>query len=194
MYQQGQREKATSIYAILDDQSNRLLVCSDFFELFNIKSPWFPYRLKTCAGPLETSGRKAKGFQVESLDGKMVLSLPPLIECNEILNDRSEIPTPDAARCHPHLRKIAQYIPELDPQSRNPDPTGERHSESSQGPSAGQRSPQRSFCPETGPGMGPDWRRMSGKCTQANRKHIQNHGVGKWPSYLYTLQQQHQAN
>lgn len=84
-------------------------------KLFNLKSQLFPYRLKTCAGPLETSGRKAEGFQIESLDEKMVLSLPPLIECNEILNDRSEIPTPDAARCHPYLRKIAQYIPELDP-------------------------------------------------------------------------------
>lgn len=115
VYQQGQREKATSIYAILDDQSNRSLVHSDFFELFNIKSLLFPYRLKTCAGPLETSGRKAEGFQVASLDGKMVLSLPPLIECNDIRNDRSEIPTPDAARCHPHLRKMARYIPELDP-------------------------------------------------------------------------------
>lgn len=115
VYQQGQREKAISMYVILDDQSNRSLVRSDFFKLFKIKSPWFPYRLKTCAGPLETSGRKAEGFQIESLNGKMVLSLPPLIECNEILNDRSEIPTPDAARCHPHLREIAQYIPELNP-------------------------------------------------------------------------------
>ncbi|KAK7891906.1 hypothetical protein WMY93_023869 [Mugilogobius chulae] len=61
------------------------------------------------------AGRKAEGFLIESLDGQIVLSLPPLIECNEILNDRSEIPTPDAARCQPHLRKIAEYIPELDP-------------------------------------------------------------------------------
>ncbi|KAK7892056.1 hypothetical protein WMY93_024019 [Mugilogobius chulae] len=115
VYYQGQREKAANMYAILDDQSNRSLVRSDFFELFDIKSPLFPYKLKTCAGPLETAGRKAEGFLIESLDGQIVLSLPPLIECNEILNDRSEIPTPDAARCQPHLRKIAEHIPELDP-------------------------------------------------------------------------------
>ncbi|XP_054867909.1 uncharacterized protein LOC129347292 [Amphiprion ocellaris] len=115
VYHQGQRGKAANMYAILDDQSNCSLVRSDFFELFNVKSPLFPYKLKTCAGPLETSGHKAEGFQIESLDGKRVLSLPPLIECNEIPNDRSEIPTPDAARCHSHLEKIAQYIPELDP-------------------------------------------------------------------------------
>lgn len=102
------------MYVILDDQSNRSLVRSDFFELFNIKGQSFPYSLKTCAGLVETSGRKAEGFQIESLDGQTSLPLPPLIECNEILNDRTEIPTPDAARFHPHLRSVAPYIPELD--------------------------------------------------------------------------------
>lgn len=67
------------------------------------------------AGLVETSGRKAEGLQVESLDGQTSLPLPPLIECNEILNDRSEIPTPDAARHHPHLSSVAAHIPELDP-------------------------------------------------------------------------------
>ncbi|XP_057699488.1 collagen alpha-1(XI) chain-like isoform X2 [Corythoichthys intestinalis] len=114
VYHQGQRDKAARMYAILDDQSNRSLVRSDFFELFQIKSQRFPYRLRTCAGPVETSGRKAEGFQMESLDEKIVLSLPPLIECDDILNDRSEIPTPNAARAQPHLTKIARYIPELD--------------------------------------------------------------------------------
>lgn len=115
VYPQGQREKAVNMYVILDDQSNRSLVRSDFFELFNIQGQSFPYSLKTCAGLVETSGRKAEGFQVESLDGQTSLPLPLLIECNGILNDRSEIPTPDAARHHPHLRSVAAHIPELDP-------------------------------------------------------------------------------
>nr|XP_054607369.1 uncharacterized protein LOC129167170 [Nothobranchius furzeri] len=118
VYYHGQRERAANVYAILDDQSNRSLARSDFFNLFDVNSQLLPYRLKTCAGPIETAGRKAEGFQIESLDGKIVLSLPPLIECDEILNDRTEIPTPDAARSHPHLRKIAQYIPELDPNAQ----------------------------------------------------------------------------
>ncbi len=117
IYPQGQRGKATNMYVILDDQSNRSLVRSDFFELFNIKGQPFPYSLKTCAGLVETSGRKAEGFQVESLDGQTSLLLPPLIECNDILIDRSEIPTPDAARHHPHLRSVARHIPELDPKA-----------------------------------------------------------------------------
>lgn len=117
IYPQGQREKAVNTYVILDDQSNRSLVRSDFFELFDIRAHTFPYSLKTCAGVVETSGRKAEGFQVESLDGQISLPLPPLIECNEILNDRSEIPTPDAARHHQHLKGVASHIPELDPKA-----------------------------------------------------------------------------
>lgn len=64
---------------------------------------------------VETSGIRAEVFQIESLDGKTRLHLPSLIECNNILNDRSEIPTPDAASHQPHLRSIAQCIPGLDP-------------------------------------------------------------------------------
>ena len=105
------------MYVILDDQSNRSLVRSDFFQLFNIKGQPFPYSLKTCAGLVETSGRKAEGFQVESLDGQTSLQLPSLIECNDILIDRSEIPTPDAACHHPHLRSVAPHLPELDPKA-----------------------------------------------------------------------------
>ncbi|XP_030209647.1 uncharacterized protein LOC115541880 [Gadus morhua] len=117
VYPQGQREKAVNMYVILDDQSNRSLVRSDFFQLFNIKGQPFPYSLKTCAGLVETSGRKAEGFQVESLDGQTSLQLPSLIECNDILIDRSEIPTPDAACHHPHLRSVAPHLPELDPKA-----------------------------------------------------------------------------
>lgn len=38
----------------------------------------------------------------------------PLIECNEILDNRSEIPTPEVALCHPHLKPVAKFIPKLD--------------------------------------------------------------------------------
>ncbi|KAJ0049815.1 hypothetical protein NL108_003586 [Boleophthalmus pectinirostris] len=57
----------------------------------------------------------AEGFQIESLDGSAIIPLPPLIECQDIPNNRSEIPTPSAVLHQPHLRSIAKYIPELDP-------------------------------------------------------------------------------
>ncbi|XP_028991510.1 uncharacterized protein LOC114846700 isoform X1 [Betta splendens] len=118
IYPKGAQDKAIKAYVILDDQSNRSLARSEFFELFNIESSPCFYYLKTCSGVTETSGRKAEGFQIESLDGKVVICLPPLLECNDILNNRSEIPTPSAIMHQPHLRDIAKHVPDLDPDAK----------------------------------------------------------------------------
>ncbi|XP_059804291.1 uncharacterized protein LOC132379933 [Hypanus sabinus] len=117
VYPKGAKDKAIKAYVILDDQSNRSLVSPEFFKLFNIESERFPYYLKTCSGNMETQGRKAEAIQIESLDGKVVICLPPLLECNEIMNNRAEILTPSAVLHQPHLHHIAKHIPELDPKA-----------------------------------------------------------------------------
>ena len=117
LYPKCSRDNAINAYVILDDQSNRSLARSDFFDLFNVKAEPSSYYLKTCSGMVQTSGRRAEGFQIESLDGNLSIPLPPLLECNDIVNNRAEIPTPSAAMHHPHLKEIAEYIPELDPQA-----------------------------------------------------------------------------
>lgn len=89
IFPSDQREKAVKVYAILDDQSNRSLVRSELFNLFDLKGQSSPYSLKTCAGVVETAGRRVHGFQIESIDGQVTLPLPTLIECNQIPNDRS---------------------------------------------------------------------------------------------------------
>ncbi|XDV22790.1 hypothetical protein PO909_027607 [Leuciscus waleckii] len=99
---------------MLDDQSNRSLVRSEFFKLFCINSLASPYLMKTCAGTIEASGRRADGFQIEPVSGGINLALPTLIECNDIPDNRAEIPTPEVAQNHPHLRRIASEIPEMD--------------------------------------------------------------------------------
>lgn len=86
-----------------------------FFDMFNVDNTLEPHTLKTCAGVMETSGRGAHGFIVDSIDKKISLSLPTLIECSAIVNKREEIPTPEAAWHHQHLRPIAEQIPLLDP-------------------------------------------------------------------------------
>ncbi|XP_073810196.1 uncharacterized protein [Danio rerio] len=115
VYPSNQCEKAKRIYAVLDEQSNRSLVKSQFFDLFNIDSSSSPYTLKTCSGIVSTAGRKITGFSVESLDGKTVVALPPLIECDSLPDDRSEIPTPEVAVHFPHLTVVSDKIPPLDP-------------------------------------------------------------------------------
>ncbi|XP_042281759.1 uncharacterized protein LOC121906755 [Thunnus maccoyii] len=115
VYRKGQPDKHVKAYVILDDQSNRSLARSSLFELFNVECEPYSYYLKTCSGTVEASGRRAEAFIVESLDGRAIIPLPPLIECNDILDNRSEIPTPSAARHHPHLAKVAEHIPDIDP-------------------------------------------------------------------------------
>ncbi|XP_041444835.1 uncharacterized protein LOC121402280 [Xenopus laevis] len=118
VYPTGQTEKGIKLYAILDDQSNRSFTCPAFFDAFNVKGPNTPYSLKTCAGVIETAGRRASGYQVESIDGKVCLPLPTIIECNQIPDNRSEIPTPDVAKHQVHLKCIMHLIPELDPKAQ----------------------------------------------------------------------------
>lgn len=102
-----------NVYVILDEQSNRSLACSEFFDAFKENTPASSYTLRTCSGVTETIGRKASGYQIESVDGKVILSLPSLLECNNIPDNRAEIPTPSAALYHSHLKPIAPFIPEL---------------------------------------------------------------------------------
>ncbi|KAI4893104.1 hypothetical protein NFI96_020620, partial [Prochilodus magdalenae] len=76
-----------------------------------------PYTLKTWAGTVSTSGRQPSGFQVESMDEQVSISLPTLIECDDIRNDRTEFPTPEAAFHHKHLNSLPAQIPELNTDS-----------------------------------------------------------------------------
>lgn len=113
-YPAGREEKAIKMYAVLDEQSNKSLAKSEFFSLFKVKTSSTPYTLRTCAGKIETSGRRAANFIIESMDGKVKLPLPPLIECDMVPDDRTEIPSPEAAHYHPHLRPVANKIPPVD--------------------------------------------------------------------------------
>ncbi|XP_025766921.1 uncharacterized protein LOC112848107 [Oreochromis niloticus] len=115
VYPNGHQELWQKMYVILDDQSNVSLARSEFFDMFGLTGATMPYTLKTCAGIIEASGRRAHSFMIESLDGKVTMPLPALIECNDIPNNRSEIPTPEAACHHHHLKRVADKIPPLDP-------------------------------------------------------------------------------
>lgn len=115
VYPASKREEAVTMYAVLDEQSNRFLAKTEVYNIFGIKVNSSPYTLKTCSGSTETSGRRATNFIIEPQNGKLQLQLPTLIECDLIPDDRSEIPSPEVARHHPHLQPVADKIPAVDP-------------------------------------------------------------------------------
>lgn len=115
VYPSGQHDKSKRMYAVLDDQSNLSLARSEFFDLFGIHGTEAPYSITTCMGAMQTFGRRAHGYVIESLDKETCLQLPTLIECDNLPNNRAEIPTPEAAYHHKHLNKISSEIPPLDP-------------------------------------------------------------------------------
>ncbi|XP_034529393.1 uncharacterized protein LOC117804989 [Notolabrus celidotus] len=113
-YPAGNKEKAVKMYAVLDEQSNKSLAKTEFFNLFNVKASPTPYTLTTCSGKMETSGRRAVNFCIESMDGRLQLPLSPMIECDMVPDDRMEIPSPEITHHHPHLLPVADKIQPID--------------------------------------------------------------------------------
>ena len=114
VHQEGQPEKAVTLYAVIDDQSNRTLGKSCLFDSLGIHGQTTEYILTSCSGSIPSHGRRASGLVVESIDGTTSLKLPAVIECDDIPDVRAEIPTPVVALSYPHLRTIAQHLHTLD--------------------------------------------------------------------------------
>lgn len=69
VFTEGEHYRERKVYCLIDDQSNRPLASSSFFDAFNTHGPEMEYVLSTCTGRSVTSGRRASGFAVRSLDG-----------------------------------------------------------------------------------------------------------------------------
>ena len=100
-------------YVVIDDQSNSSLAKSELFDRLNVHGQTTTYSLKTCAGVSQIRGRCSKHVIVESLDGSKRHQLSNVVECNAVPDSKEEIPTPQVARARPHLRGIADEIPEI---------------------------------------------------------------------------------
>lgn len=60
------------------------------------------------------SGRKARGYVIESCDRSRTFKQPDIIKCDEIPQNRDEIPSPEVAASYAHLRKTADNLPTVD--------------------------------------------------------------------------------
>lgn len=68
----------------------------------------------SCSGRSRMSGRRATGLPIESLDRSYKVDLPTIIECDQIPNNREEIPTPEIASYHEHLQDIKSKLEPID--------------------------------------------------------------------------------
>lgn len=101
-------------YAIMDDQSNRSLARPELFSKLGIDDVPHPYTLHSCSGATEMVGRKAFDCVVKAVNNSKSFVLPPLLECSQIPNVCSEIPTPYIASKFSHMQHISTEIPALD--------------------------------------------------------------------------------
>jgi hypothetical protein len=113
VYVRGRPETKVETYVVIDDQSNSSLAKPELFDRLNINGKTTTYSLKTCAGTSQIEGRSSHDIVVESLDGKVNHLLSSVFECAAIPDSKEEIPTPEVAKAHPHLREISREIPEL---------------------------------------------------------------------------------
>lgn len=93
VYCSEQPENVIRAYAIIDDQSNCSLATSKLFDQLKIQSTPILYTLSSCSGKSNASGRRASDICICSLDSRTVTRLSSVIECDDIPNDKSEIPT-----------------------------------------------------------------------------------------------------
>ncbi|XP_052761778.1 uncharacterized protein LOC128204401 [Mya arenaria] len=112
-------ENTERVYAILDDQSNRSLISPELCNKLNVSGESTEYTLSSCSGSSVMAGRRVSGLTVSSKGAprgsRFGFELPTLIECDAIPQDTSEIPTPEVARSFAHLKKIASFMPPLEP-------------------------------------------------------------------------------
>ena len=114
IFPEGQSDKAVLAYAMLDDQSNRTLGKTCLFDSLSVESETIEYKMESCSGRSTSSGRIVGGLVVESVSNNLQMKLPPVIECDNIPDNQTEIPTPDVARHYPHLHDIAHQLHEHD--------------------------------------------------------------------------------
>lgn len=113
IYSKDEPDNVIQCYAMVDDQSNRCLARSELFHLLEASGKSVEYTMSSCSGTSVKYGRELNGLVIECIDKPDRYDLPVVLECDDIPNNRNEIPTPSVAANHSHLSDIAQCIPKI---------------------------------------------------------------------------------
>ena len=94
--------KILQVYVMIDDQSNRTLVKPELIELLDLKDEPIQYELTSCTGKSTVSGRQGFNLVIDAIDNSASFTVPTVIECDELPNNRHEIPHPTILKHHKH--------------------------------------------------------------------------------------------
>lgn len=94
----------------------KLLKEVSFFDSLKISSMPFQYSMQSCSGKSHKYGGIVSYLIVEGNDSprKVILKIYPVLECDNIQDNYTKIPTPEVARCYPHMQDIAKHLHALD--------------------------------------------------------------------------------
>ena len=110
--------KTMRVYAAIDDQSNRTLATPELLDRLGIQGKHAQFNMSSCPDNSTLTGRLASNICVQSIDGEYIFELQDVIKCDSIPSDLHEVATPDVASAHSHLRRIALYLPALEPSNK----------------------------------------------------------------------------
>ena len=107
VYSKENPNKRLTLYPLIDDQSNVTLAKSELFDYMGV--PNFHthfFTLTSCAGRIHPSGRKISGLIMATKDRYVDKEQPIITECNEIPNEKREIPTLEVITNIGHLQSL----------------------------------------------------------------------------------------
>ena len=90
----------------------------ELLDRLGIQGKHAQFNMSSCPDNSTLTGRLANNICVQSIDGESIFELQDVIKCDSIPSDLHEDATPDVASAHSHLRRIALYLPALEPSKK----------------------------------------------------------------------------
>ena len=112
VYHRHRPERALVTYALLDAQSDASFMTDSVCKTLQVSGSEVELELSTMAGTTSFSSQSVKDLRIESLVDGITTDLPAMYTREQIPADRNMIPQSKTCKKWPHLRQIADHIPD----------------------------------------------------------------------------------
>ena len=118
VYVRAKGAKPIKCLCILDNQSNSTFCDAKLLDYFNLKPKSIQYNLTTMNGLNTTqTAASVRGLQVRDITEAKWINLPETLTHSSIPDTRDGMATSKTVSSHPHVRHLAPYFPEMDPET-----------------------------------------------------------------------------